>query len=297
MQHREGTFMGEGGSQLFYRSWHPPGSPKAVMVLVHSIGEHSGRYTAFARQMVARNLAVYAFDLRGHGRSQGVRGHADSFEEFRLDLHIFLQLVAEREADRALYMYGHGLGGLIALEYAQHYPAALEGVIASSPYLNGPPLPSLLGRATRLMSRLRPAFTLENSISPTALSRDTAVVKAYKNDPLVHNRISARLGTEVATAIIRTMEDAAHFNLPLLIIQGDADKIATPESSQEFFEKVASTDKARIVYEGGYHESHNDIHRERVLCEIGQWLEYQIDLVVKREENTEEGSSIKGSDG
>ncbi len=287
MQHQEGHFSGVNETKLYYQSWYPPGRPQAVVALVHGFGEHSSRYAHVANELVRRNMAVYGFDLRGHGRSDGQKGHIDAFAEFRGDVAAYLKMIAQKEPNCPLFLLGHSMGGLIVLNYGLHYPEGLAGVIASSPHLADPPVSPVLVKIGQVLSNVWPTFSINAGLDTQALSRDTKEVQAYENDPLVHGKATPRLSTELATAVEWTQKHAAEFQPPLLIIHGDADTLTSPDASSHFYENVNSDNKSYISYEGGYHESFNDIHRERVITEVGQWLAYQTELATKQSESEE----------
>ena len=273
MQHSEGTFRGVGTMDLFYQRWLPDGTPRAVLVIVHGIGEHSGRYLNVVHRLVPAGFAVYAYDLRGHGRSPGQRGYINQWSEYRDDLGAFVRLVAQQEPGRPLFLMGHSMGGLIALEYAEQHPEGLRGVIASAPALGQSSIPPARLALARILSRIWPRFSAPTGVDTSALSRDPAVVTAYRSDPLVHGKGTARLGAELSAAQARTLAGAGSFTLPLLIIHGGADRVVLPEASRVFFERAPGPDKERDVIEGGYHEPHNDTSREQALDILQRWLE------------------------
>ncbi len=287
MEHQEGSFSGYGGIELFYQSWFPNKKPLALLAIVHGFSDHSGRYDHLVTGMLRRDFAVLALDLRGHGRSPGARGHINSFSEYRQDVHAFTRLISQKAPDAPLFLFGHSMGGLIVLDYGLHYPENLAGVIASAPHLADPPISPALAKIGQIMSRVWPGLTLNVGLDDKGLSRDPAVVEAYRSDPLVHGKGTPRLSAELATAVVETQANAAKFQPPLLIFHGDADTLTSPEASRRFFDNVQIENKAYLSYYGGYHEAHNDIHRERVIAEIGQWLIYQIQLATEHTENTE----------
>lgn len=287
MKHQQGRFRGAGGIELFYQSWSPDEAPTATVALVHGLGEHSGRYQNVVDCFVPRGWAVYGFDHRGHGRSPGRRGHIDSFADFREDVAAFLKLVNSEEPAVPLVLFGHSLGGLVVLNYALHHPQGLDAVIASSPHLSDPPVAGWKTFLAGLLSAVWPSFTLGTGLDQTALSRDRQVVAAYRADALVHDRGTARLSTEVADAVQWTQENAARFEPPLLLIHGDADQVCVPEGSAAFYESCGCARKLRLLYTGGYHEPHNDIHRERVLIDMAHWVEQQLEIAAREKENTE----------
>lgn len=259
--------------KLYYQCWRPEGGLKAVLAITHGHGEHSGRYGNVVNWFVPRGYAVYAFDLRGHGCSAGPRGHIERWDEFREELSAFLAFVREREPGQALFLVGHSMGGLIALEYALHDPQGLAGVIASGPLLSQPGIAPFLIMLSKVLSTLVPRLALKTGLDATALSRDPAVVEAYINDPLVHSFGTARLGAELARAIEWTQAHAADLALPCLIVHGSDDRICPPEGSRVFFENIAFADKERQVYEGYYHEVFNDVGKEQVLAAVEAWVE------------------------
>ncbi len=273
MEHREGSFRGAGGLELYDQCWRPEGEPRAVLAVVHGFGEHSGRYMNVVDRLVPRGYAVWSFDHRGHGRSPGQRGYINEWSEFREDVRAFLRTVADQERGRPLFLMGHSLGGLIVLEYALHYPEGLKGVIASAPALGQVGISPFLLTMSRVLSRLLPRFSLDTGLDASAISRDPEVVRAYKEDPLVHSKGTPRLGTEMGKAIEWVQSHAGEFRLPLLVLQGEADRLVPPEASRAFFEKVTFPDKEWHGYAGGYHEPHNDITRDQALSDLESWLE------------------------
>ncbi|MCP4427255.1 MAG: alpha/beta hydrolase [Chloroflexi bacterium] len=274
MRHNEGKFTGFGGMELFTQSWLPDEAPKATVVLTHGLGEHSGRYPHVVNYLVPRGYAIYSFDHRGHGRSAAkLCAHVNDWAEYRSDVHAFLQMVRRQTAGEPLFLMGHSMGGLIALNYALHHPEGLQGVIASAPavgVVDANPLLLLIGR---ILSKIKPDFAVDSQLDANAISRDPATVRTYVEDPLVSGKVSARWSTEFTGAIDWTRDHASDFQPPLLIIHGSADSLVPPEGSRIFFEKAPHADKKRIVYEGGYHENHNDIHYEQVTADLEQWLE------------------------
>lgn len=273
MEHWHSTFEGTGGLQLFVQRWRPEGGSRATLAIVHGFGEHSGRYANVVEYLVPKGYTVYGYDLRGHGRSPGQRGYINRWEEFREDTRAFLALVTREEPDRPLFLMGHSLGGLIVLDYAIRYPEGLRGVIASGPALAQTTASPLLMLLSRVLSRLWPRFSLDTHLDATAISRDPAVVEAYRNDPLVHSLGTARLGTEMTATMDWVNAHAANLRVPLLILHGGADRLVPADASRAFFEQVALEDKERHEYEGGYHEPHNDLGKEQALADLEAWLE------------------------
>jgi len=273
MNHNEGTFSGFGELELYYQHWRPEKEPKATLAVVHGFGEHSGRYGNVVDWFVPRGYAVYAFDLRGHGRSPGPRGYLNNWDELRGDVKSFLELVHEQEPDQAVFLLGHSMGGLIVLEYVLHHPEGLAGVIGSGPLLAQAGVSPFLIALSKVLSSILPRLTLDTNLDATAISRDPAVVEAYVNDPLVHSLATPRLSTELTRAFEWTQAHAAEMRIPCLIVHGSADQLVPPEGSRVFYENMTLSDKERQVYEGYYHEVFNDVGKERVLAAVETWVE------------------------
>lgn len=273
MRHVAGTFEGRGGLSLFRQSWYPDDAPHAVLVNLHGLGDHSGLYVAVVEHLVARGIAVHAFDLRGHGLSAGQRGFIRDWSDYREDLKIFLRLVSREAAGLPVFLMGTSLGGLIALEYALYCPAGLRGVIAVSPPLGDIGVPPLLMALGRVLSRIWPRFSLEVGMDLSGLSRDPDVANRILADPLFHRHGTARLSTEVTAAIARTHSLAASLRLPVLLLHGGADRMVPPEGTRAFFARLKGDDHALIEYPDAYHALVADSDSDRVLSDLGAWIE------------------------
>ncbi len=275
--HGEGIIRGAGGVELRCRSWRPERETRAAVAIVHGHGEHGGRYMNIVDSLVQRGHAVHAVDLRGHGRSEGRRGHIDSWADYREDVRSFLELVAGREPHRPVFLMGHSMGALVALDYVIHDPRGLAGAIISGAPMEpsgvAKPLLVLLSRA---LSVVCPRFPMRLALDTSALSRDAAVVRAYEEDPLVHGRFTARWGTESLAAVARVRARAARVTLPILFVHGGADRLNLPGGIRRYFEAVASADKTLLIYPEMFHELHNDVGRETVIADLGRWLEERL---------------------
>jgi alpha-beta hydrolase superfamily lysophospholipase len=223
MIHSEFRFEGAGGLQLFGQSWQPETDLKAVLCIVHGIGEHSGRYQNVVKGVLPKGISVAAFDLRGHGRSSGPRGHVKSWTEYLADLDSFLGIVRARHPDLPVFLFGHSLGSLIVAEYALEKDGGLAGVVLSSLAVEpvGAAKPVLVAIA-RLLSGVCPAFPIPLKLETKALSGDRNVVHCYEMDPLVHGIGTARWGTEALDAVERLKSVRAQFVLPVLVLHGGA---------------------------------------------------------------------------
>ena len=251
----------------------PPRRAKAILVIAHGIGEHSGRYTHVADYFTKRDLAVWACDHRGHGKSGGKRGHVDSFDDYLADVGQMIRIAKDHSPRIKTFLMGHSLGGLIATFYAEKHPGELDGLIASGPALTEK-MKISPGKAfmAKTLSRIMPTFSTSTGLDPNLLSHDQEVVKKYMEDPLVHKVATARWFTEYRRAQEETMRSADKLILPCLIIQGGSDGIVDPAVATELYKRIKSSDKTLKVYDGFYHESLNEVGKESVLGDIDTWL-------------------------
>ncbi len=260
------------GLNLFVQEWAPDSKPRAVVCLVHGHGEHIGRYAHVAEALTSAGFALHGFDLRGHGKSEGARGHASSYDALLDDIERFLQQAAESQPRLPRFLYGHSMGGNLVINYALRRKPSLAGVIATGPWLRlafePPTIKVALGR---MMNRVFPAFTQASGLETAALSRDAEVVRAYENDPLVHDKISARLFVTMYESGLWALEHAAEFPLPLLLMHGSADRLTSAQASEEFARKAGDRVTLRI-WEGWYHEIHNEPEKEKVFHLMIDWL-------------------------
>lgn len=273
MLQREGEFKGEHDVRIWYQAWAPQ-APKAILAMVHGLGEHSGRHGNLVDLLLPRGYVLYAHDQRGHGRSSGPQGHIDRFSDLTADVGRLLEQARIEHPDLPLFLFGHSLGGLIALRYALEHPRELDGVIASAPGLRRnfavPWIKLFLGT---VMSGVWPEFAQHSGLPAPLLSHDPQVAAAYLADPLVHDWASARLFTEVTRAGRDTLADAPGLAMPCLIMQGSADGLVDPEATREFYERAGAADKTLHVYDGFYHESLNEVERARPLADLAAWLD------------------------
>jgi alpha-beta hydrolase superfamily lysophospholipase len=277
MNHEEGTLATDDGLALYWQSWTPPGEPEGVLLFVHGLAEHSGRYLNPVRHFVARGWACYGFDYRGHGRSPGQRVHVGSFDEYLSDLGDGHRLVRIRHPELRVFIVGHSQGGLLTLLYAGTQPANLTGVIASSPFLGIHPdsrPSSVLMAASRVLSRLAPRMTFPSKADPELLSRDSGVAEAYRSDPLVSDKVSARWATSALEAQRRALEEAHELAVPALVMQAGADRIADPEATRSWVAAAPGNVVEYVEWEGYFHELFNEplADRRPVFDAMERWL-------------------------
>ena len=252
---------------------------RAVVVIVHGYAEHVGRYAELLAALDAAGYECHLLDLRGHGRSSGVRGHVRRFGEYLDDLDLFLERIAEvrpQEPGRTppRILIGHSLGGLISLQYVLRRPDAFAALAVSSPFLRPRmKLPRLKVRMASIASRLTPALLMQSDLQTRWLSHDPAVVAAYEADPLVFKTVKPRWFFEARRAQQEVFERAGEIRLPALVLLGSADPIADPETSHQVYERLGSADKHLEIYEGFLHEILNEVERARVVRDLLAWLD------------------------
>lgn len=260
------------GLQMYSQGWTPKGKPKAVLCLVHGHGEHVGRYAHVGAALTEKGYALLGFDLRGHGKSQGPRGHTPTFEAYMLDIDYFLNESAKRYPNKPHFLYGHSLGGILVLNYALRRKPQVAGVISTAAGLR-----TALEEQTfkvllaRVLGTLLPTVAIPSGLDPNTLSRDRKVVEAYINDPLVHNRITLGFGKIMLSVLPWTLEHAHEFPVPLLIMHGANDMLGYPRGSQEFASLVPKNCTLKL-WDGLYHEIHNEPEKDKVFKLMTDWL-------------------------
>lgn len=264
------------GIKYSTRQWSREGAIKGSLALIHGLGEHSGRYEHVASSLTEEGLVIMALDLQGHGETGGKRGHILSYSSLLHGIHQLLNRLQEERPQRPLFLYGHSLGGNLVLNYALTYPKRLTGVIATSPWLklafSPPPLKVFLGR---MMNAIYPSFAQSNQIEEGALSHSKDVEERYREDPLVHNQISARLFSQAYERGLWALENANSFETPLLLLHGTGDRITSWKASQLFSQRAKEC--AFTAWENFYHELHNEQEKEKVLASIRSWIHSQIE--------------------
>lgn len=273
------SFKGDRGIDIFYRHL-PAENEKARLVVAHGLGEHSGRYINLYQRLVPEGFSAWALDHRGHGRSQGKRGHVDSFDQYVRDLNTLVDLVgSDLPPQRKIFLLGHSLGGLIVLNYAERFPGRIHGVVASSPGLGMTvKVPAVKAALGKVMSSIWPGLSMANGLAVDKISHDPQTVKAYIDDPLVHDRVTARWFTEFLAAMDATCSRAADIREPLLLQVAGDDHLANARTSEAFFRRVTVEDKTLHVYAKLYHEIYNEPEDERrsVIDDLEGWLKNRL---------------------
>jgi acylglycerol lipase len=277
--HATGTLTGAGAGAvgIFWQSWAPEERPaRGVVVIVHGFGEHSGRYEHVAQRLVAEGFAAYALDHRGHGRSEGTRAVIDRLADAVSDIDRLTVLAGDAHPGLPVFMLGHSMGGLLAVQYALEHQNRLTGLVLSGALaaLDAAPAPARL--IARVLSVLAPGAGLI-ALDASLVSRDPQVVAAYRADPMVHHgKLPARTVAELLAAGQRFPELVAEIRVPTLIMYGSEDRLCPPSGSVMLGERIGAADITVIPYEGLYHEILNEPEQQTVLDDMCAWLDAHV---------------------
>jgi alpha-beta hydrolase superfamily lysophospholipase len=273
VEHRESEFSGAGGVRIYWQSWLPDGEPRAQIVLAHGASEHGGRYEWTASQLVAAGYAVYALDHRGHGKSGGPRALIDRMDNAVADVGTLIGIAAgEQPGSGRPLLFGHSMGGCIALAFATRRQEEIDGLILSAPVAAleaASPAQRIAGHVLSVIAPKLGVFPIDSS----TVSRDPAVVAAYDADPLNHHgKLPARTVHELATEVGRFPESIQRLTLPLLVMVGTGDTLVPPAASELVYETASSEDKTIKRYDGLYHEIVHEPERDQVMADLTGWL-------------------------
>jgi acylglycerol lipase len=277
MKHIEGNFKGVRDTNIYYQGWLPDGNVKAVLLIVHGVGEYCGRWKNIINYFVPLGYAVYGLDHIGHGRSGGPRELIKQFEDFTEPLGQYYQMVKGWQPGKPIFIYGHSLGALITLFYLLDHQVDFKGAIISAPPVKIPenisPMTISIGKILATVAPRTGILALDTS----CLSHDQQVVTAYNTDPLVfHGKITASISAGMLRAMLRVNEEDGNISLPLFIMQGSADRIVDTTGAKLLYDKVGSKDKTLKMYEKLYHEVHNEPERDMMFNDLQAWLSTRI---------------------
>lgn len=277
MKHQELKWKSHDDLDIFAQVWEPTVvMPRAVVCLVHGLGEHSSRYAHVAEALGKEGYILFSFDHRGHGRSGGARGHISSIDDFLNDIDFLLEKARTRYPNLPILLYGHSLGGILVLNYTLNRKPDIKGVIATSSglrtALEEQPVKIMMAK---ILGSLIPTTAIASGLDPKAISRDETVVQTYLKDPLVHDKVTLGFGKVMLGVTRWTLDNAKDFPLPLLLMHGKNDAIAYPSGSIEF--AAALKDRATLVlWDGGYHELHNEPEKADAFKTILMWMDARL---------------------
>jgi alpha-beta hydrolase superfamily lysophospholipase len=270
VEHLEGTLPDSG---LYWQGWANDEPVRGVVVLIHGAHEHSGRYAHVAERLLVSGYRTYAIDHAGHGRSPGARGNIGSMAGTVAAVDELARFAQSRHPSAPTFVYGHSLGGLIALQYVTGSPVSLSGVVVSAPAVDVSAATPLQTRASALLSRVAPNLGVLQ-IDADTVSRDPAVVAAYRNDPLNYTgKMRARTGAEILATVKSLEPRLARLTLPMYIVHGMADRLVPPAATDWVEQHAIRAELTVRRLEGLYHEPHNEPEQAEVLDDIVAWLD------------------------
>jgi acylglycerol lipase len=277
MKHKEGHFHCIRNAKIYWQSWLPKTEPRAILVIIHGYNDHSGRFMNIINYFVPKGFAIYGLDQIGQGKSEGKRVYVQKFEDYTITLQFFLRMVRNMQPGKPIFLVGYSMGGLVTSIYILDNQKELAGAILIGPLVK---VPEHVTSFTIFIGKILSAFFPKVGLLATkdeAISKDQAVVDTYKLDPLTyHGKMTARLAAELLKAMIRLSKEGSKITLPVLILQGAADRLGDPEGAQMLFYHIQSEDKQIKLYQGLYHEIFNEPEREMVFADMGEWLNRQI---------------------
>ena len=272
----EWNWKSRDGLKMYARRWTPESPSKAIFCLLHGHGEHINRYNHVGEAFTRAGYILQGYDLRGHGQSGGPRGHTPSYDHLLNDIDDFLAEVRKQNPGLPVFLYGHSMGGNQVANYTLRFPEELSGVILSSPWLRLAFASTALRLAlAKLMNVLIPSYFQHSGLDAATISRDPAVMNAYITDPLVHDHITARLFSVIHANGLAAIELADTLKIPVLLMHGSADRLTSMQASQEFAAKAGSLVTLRI-WDGFYHELHNEPEKADVLRVMIDWADKQL---------------------
>jgi acylglycerol lipase len=261
------------GLVYHYQHWIPQ-DPIALVVIVHGLGDHIGRFGKLVQRLTAEGLACALYDQRGHGRSQGRRGHVERFMDWVDDLASFVHFSASMVPEGLpAFILGHSLGGLIGINYLLVHALPIDGMVAVAPALR----PTVRVPAWKIkwyarLARFFPEVAVANGIRFSDITNDPDAVAALAKDPLFHQRLTLWGGLEILRNLERLHEYPHRIHVPMLVLTGSEDRVVDPRETERFFEQLASEDKQYRCYPGMYHDLFHDVGGGEVLDEIALWI-------------------------
>ncbi len=275
MNYKSTAYVSFDGMKLSGYIWEPKESPKAVINLVHGYGEYSERYDYWAMKFAGKGFVVHAIDYRGHGKSDGRRGHINQFNDFLNDIDVLVKESNKLYPDLPQFIYGQSLGGNIVTNYIFKRDNNFKGAVISSPWykLSFDPSALMLFFA-RIMKKVYPKFTQNTNLDVKAFTHDKKIIDAFIADPLIHGKMSTKMFYEIYCAGHWVMENADKISLPVLIQHGNDDKITSYKASKEFVEKakIINKDITYKEWDGMYHELHNELEKDKVFEFVADWI-------------------------
>ena len=262
--HYEASATSNDNLKLFIQGWYSENNKKAIICLIHGIGEHSGRYKNWAERFVDEGVVFAILDLRGHGKSEGKRGHTPSLKHYLNDVEIFIKETKSQFPNLPVVLYGHSMGGNIGLNFIMNRPNIVDASIISSPWIKLTKAPSLiLITISKLLKNIIPDLLQNNGLDTSFLSHDKIEVKKYIDDILIHNKISIATFVELHNSKNWILENPDKLQTQTIFIHGGGDKITSHFATMELANETAEISTIKI-FDGLFHETHNEIEKEDV---------------------------------
>lgn len=281
MYHFEGNLLSKDRLRLYWQGWQPNRQVRAVIWCVHGLSDHSGHYEHVARRLEGRDFAVYGFDRRGCGKSEGPRGHCPSYDTLIDDMRLFYCEIEKIHPNAPIILFGLSLGAQLALAYAMNYPQSVLGTIALSPWLSLPfRLPWWMENLAAVFNVVAPSLSMDNRMNYEDFSRKEEYLDSFRRDPLVHRKISARMYLQCAKAAQRLLKNPQVLEMPTLLIHGDEDRVTSVEGSRHFARMAPQNLITYLEIHEGRHVLLQDSAQEEAWQAIEKWLD---DLIPPRE--------------
>ncbi len=272
MQHEERHIASSDNLKLFLQVWKPKEEPKGIIQIIHGLGEHSNRYINVIETLIPAGYAIYASDLRGHGKSEGPTMFVNEFDDYRKDQQLISKIIQEDYPRKPKFLLGHSLGSTIAVLLDNLN--SFNGLILSASGMKaGGSVPSILVKLSAILAKIVPKLKVSTSIKGEDLSRDTVVAQGYMEDPLVYKSATVRLGNEFFKALEKTHSVLERIKIPCLVISGENDTLMLGAS--EVYEKIGSQDKSLKIIKEARHEVFNEIEpsKSEALSELQMFLD------------------------
>ena len=265
------TIPSSDGIDLFIRDYSLQNSNKVILI-IHGLGEHSGRYLKLIQDFNDKNISVFTIDIRGHGKSGGKRGHSPSYKQLMSDIQYFIKHVTNKISNQKYFLYGHSFGGNLVINYSFQKNQKINGIIATSPCIKPAIRPSRIKLFMgKLFQKLIPSLRLSSGIKINGISKNLQVIKDYINDPLNHNKVSIQLGLDIVSSGIYALENSQYITVPMLVFHGKNDELTSYSASKKLAENSGSNIKF-IGFNDAYHEIHNEPEKAELLRNIFNWI-------------------------
>ncbi|MFP4556556.1 MAG: lysophospholipase [Bacteroidales bacterium] len=276
MENKNIPFTLKSGENIFAWYMSPARSPRAIICLCHGWGEHSLRYKHWAEKFIKHDFAFLAWDHIGHGQSDGKRGHVNSYGDFMEEINLAINKANLLYPGVPVVLYGHSMGGNIAINFALRESNPFKLLVATSPWIElTNENPAILRGVIKVLNKTLPALSLNAPINANGISHIPEEVEKYKTDPLNHGKISPRLVTEISKAAKYAANNIESINKPFLMLHGDADPITSHKASADLASRCKTC--SFIPFNNMYHELHNETAQDEVFCMIKEWLSGNLD--------------------